>query len=112
MLQKKLIIDSESKIDLIDIEKITYITVDSFSSEIYFVDGAKYHSSKTLNFFQSSLPDTLFFRISRNTIVNLQHIENVNKLSRKIKIKGDVVLCVSARQLKNLVSHLKQISTR
>jgi len=112
MLQQKLIIDSESNIDLIEIEKITYITVDSFSSEIYFVDGPKYHSCKTLSFFESSLPETLFFRISRNAIVNLLHIENVNKLSRKIKIKGDVVLYVSARQLKNLVTHLKQISVR
>lgn len=111
MLQKKLILDSETKIDLIEIEKITYITVDSFSSEIHLVDGTKCHSSKTLSFFESSLPDVLFFRINRNTIVNLSHIENVNKLSRQIQIKGDF-LCISTRQLRSLANHLKQISAR
>ena len=109
MLQRKLILDSEFKIDLIEIEKITYITVDSFSSEIHFVDGTKCNSSKTLSFLESSLPDT-FFKISRNTIVNLSHIENVNKLSHKIKIEGDIALCASTRQFKNLIKHLKRIS--
>lgn len=111
MLQTKLILDSETKIDLIEIENITYITVDSISSEIYFVGGIKYHSNKTLIFFESSLPET-FFRINRNTIVNLSHIENVNKSSHKINIKGNVSLCISTRQLKNLINHLKQISAR
>ncbi|MBV5280865.1 MAG: LytTR family transcriptional regulator DNA-binding domain-containing protein [Paludibacter sp.] len=111
MLQKKLILDSETKIDLIEIEKITYITVDSFSSEIHLADGTKCHSSKTLRFFESSLPDTFFFRINRNTIANLSHIENINKLSRQIQIKGDI-LCISTRQLRSLANHLKQISVR
>ena len=110
MLQKKLILDSETKIDLIEIEKITYITVDPISSEIHFVDSSKCYSNKTLNFFESSLPET-FFRINRNTIVNLSNIENINKLSRQIQIKGDF-LCISARQLRNLANHLKRISVR
>jgi len=112
MLENKLILDSESKIDLIEIQKITHITVDAYCCEIYFIEGTKCHSSKALSFFESSLPDSLFFRINRNTIVNLLHIENVNKLSRKIKIKGDIVLCISARQLKNLVNLLKQTAAR
>jgi len=111
MLQKKLILDTETKIDLIEIERITYITVDSFSSEIYIENGIKYHSNKTLTFFESSLPES-FFRINRNTIVNLSHIENINKLSRRIKIKHDINLCISTRQLKSLTNHLKRISVR
>lgn len=107
---RKLILDSETKIELIEIEKITYITVDSIRSEIHFVDSSKCYSNKTLNFFESSLPE-IFFRINRNTIVNLSNIENINKLSRQIQING-TFLCISARQLRNLANHLKRISAR
>lgn len=111
MLQKKIFLESETKIDLIKIDKIAFITTDSFSSVIHFVDSSKCFSNKTLIFFESSLSEA-FFRINRNTIVNLSHIENVNKLHSKIKIEGNVDLCVSIRQLRNLVNHLKQISIR
>ena len=110
IMLRKLILDSETKIELIEIEKITYITVDSIRSEIHFVDSSKCYSNKTLNFFESSLPE-IFFRINRNTIVNLSNIENINKLSRQIQING-TFLCISARQLRNLANHLKRISAR
>lgn len=111
MLQKKLIIDTETKIDFIEVEEINYITADSVGSEIHTVCAAKYYSNKTLSFFESSLSGT-FFRINRNTIINLSYIENINKLSRKIRIKGNIILSISTRQLKVLSNRLKIISTR
>lgn len=111
MLQKKIILDSETKIYIIDIERITHIHVDSISSEIYTEYGIEYHSNKTLTFFESSLPES-FFRINRNTIVNLSHVENIDKLSRRIKIKHDINLFISTRRLKCLTNHLKRISVR
>ncbi len=111
MLQKKLIIDTETKIDFIEVEEINYITADSVGSEIHTVCAVKYYSNKTLSFFESSLSGT-FFRINRNTIINLSYIENINKLSRKIRIKGNVILSISTRQLKVLSNRLKIISTR
>ena len=51
MIQKKIILDSETKIDLIDIEKIASIILNSTNTEIHLITGDKYYSSKTLAFF-------------------------------------------------------------
>ncbi|HOR40384.1 MAG TPA: LytTR family DNA-binding domain-containing protein [Paludibacteraceae bacterium] len=112
MIRKKIILDSETKIDLIDIEKITYIVLNSTNTEIHLITGDKYFSSKTLAFFESSVPDNVLFKINRNTIVNLSYIASINKLTRKITIESDVSLCVSARQLKILIKRLKPILIR
>lgn len=111
MIQKKLILDYETKIDLIDIEKIVYVTIDSTNTVIHLITGSKYSTNKTLTFFENYAPD-IFFKINRNTIVNLSYIISINKLTRKIIIEDDVVLCVSSRQLRLLAKHLKPILIR
>jgi len=111
MLQKKLIIDSETKIDLINTTKITHITIDTCSSYIHFADNSKYSCNKSLIYFETTLPDT-FIRVNRNSIINIEYIENINKIARKITIEKGVVLCISCRQMKNLIKRLNLISLR
>ena len=107
MMPKKIILDSDTKIDVLDIGEITHITVDSVCVKIHLLNGANYHSNETLSSFETSLPSDMFCRINRNTIVNISYIVNINKLTRKLIIEGNIVLCVSARQLKNLTKRLK-----
>ena len=111
MLQKKLILECESKIDLIDTTKITHITVNSFHSEINLIDNSKFYSNKSLNSFESSLPET-FIRVNRNSIINIGYIENINKVTRIIQIEKGIVFCVSNRQMRSLIKRLKQLSVR
>lgn len=107
MIQKKIILDSDTKIDVVEIGKITHITVDSVRVEIHLLNEGIVYSNETLSSFETSLPLDMFCRINRNTIVNIFYITNVNKLTRKLTIEGNIVLCVSARQLKNLTKRLK-----
>ncbi len=111
MLQKKLILDSETKIELIDITKITHFSIDVYSTEIHFVDNYKCYSNKSLNFFESSLPDN-FVRVNRNTIINISYINNIDKVNRMIQLEKNVLVCVSCRQMKNLIKRLNLISLR
>ena len=107
MIQKKIILDSDTKIDVVEIGKITHITVDSVRVEIHLLNEGIVYSNETLSSFETSLPLDMFCRINRNTIVNIFYITNVNKLTRKLTIEGNTILCVSARQLKNLTKRLK-----
>lgn len=111
MINKKIILDTETKIDLVDINKITYINLNSTSTEIYLITGDKHSSNKSLAFFENYAPDVLF-KINRNTIVNFSYITSINKLTRKITVEGNIVLCVSSRQLKILIKRLKPIPIR
>lgn len=111
MLQKKLILECDTKIELIDTTKITYISIDTYSTEIHFTDNYKCYSNKSLNFFESSLPDN-FVRVNRNTIINISYIMKINKITRKIQIEKNIVICVSFRQMKNLIKRLNLISLR
>ena len=107
MIQKKIILDSDTKIDVVEIGKITHITVDSVRVEIHLLNEGIVYSNETLSSFETSLPLDMFCRINRNTIVNIFYITNVNKSTRKLTIEGNTILCVSARQLKNLTKRLK-----
>lgn len=111
MLHEKLILECETKVEIIDSSRITHITIDSFNSEIHFTDNTKCYSNRSLSFFESSLPEN-FFRVNRNTIINIAYIENINKITRKIQIEKSIVLCVSIRQMKNLINRLKLVSLR
>ncbi|MDX9697261.1 MAG: LytTR family transcriptional regulator DNA-binding domain-containing protein [Bacteroidales bacterium] len=111
MLQEKIILECESKIDFIDTTKITHITIDSFNSQIHLADNSKFYSNYSLSFFESSLPET-FIRVNRNSIVNIGYIKNIYKTTRKVQIERGIELCVSTRQMRTFIKRLKQLSAR
>jgi len=111
MFENKLILECESKIDIIGISKITHITTDSIKSVIHLADNSKYYSNKSLNHLESLLPPT-FVRVNRNSIVNIGYIENINKTNRVIQIENDIVLYASTRQIRYLINRFKELSAR
>jgi two-component system LytT family response regulator len=78
-------------------------------SRVYF-DGKKALLKRSIRQWEEVLEDTLFFRISRNRIVNTHYIQQVHRLPKgklKISLKTGELLDVSSRQsakFKNLNS--------
>lgn len=105
MLPHKIVITGESRIELVDIESILYIVADVYGAVIYMEDRQRLCCNKTLCFFEQYLPD-FFFRINRNTIISIPHIIKINKSSREIILKGEIVLSPSIRKLRELTNHL------
>ena len=111
MFENKLILECESKIDIIEISKITCITTDSYKTVIHLADNLKYYSNKSLNFLESALPST-FIRVNRNSIVNIEYVKNINKTNRIVQIESGIFLCASTRQIRSLINRMKELSAR
>jgi DNA-binding LytR/AlgR family response regulator len=69
---------------------------------LYWKDGQRILSSRTLKFYVPQLPDGLFVRPHRNCIVNLQYIKRMEYISANkgglLYLYSDVVLPVSRRR--------------
>jgi DNA-binding LytR/AlgR family response regulator len=111
MLPKKLFLECDSKIELIDTDKIKFISIDAYNTKIHFTDNTKSYSNRSLISFESSLRDN-FIRINRNNIVNIFYIENIDKVTRMISVEKNILLLASYRQMKNLIKRLNLISIR
>lgn len=107
MLREKLMIECESKVDLIDVREVIQIFNDSVCTEFHMCNGKKLISSKSLKFFETKLPQ-YFFRTNRNTIINLIYVVKVNKKSRMITLSNNNTTTISVRNLKGLLEHLRK----
>lgn len=112
MLQK-LIIHCEPKIVIVDITKITHVCIDDYTTSIHFIDKSKCNCNcnKSLYYFESSLPKN-FTKVNRNTIINVDYIEIINKTNRIIQLKNDIQIIASIRKIKLLITHLDEILLR
>ncbi len=109
MLREKLMIECESKIDLIDVREVIHIFNDSVCTEFHMRNGEKLICSKSLKFFETKLPQ-YFYRTNRNTIINLIYVVKVNKKGRIITLTNKHTATISVRNLKGLLEHLNENS--
>lgn len=109
MLQDKLMIECESKVDLIDVRNVIQIFNDSVCTEFHMSNGEKLICSKSLKFFETKLPQ-YFYRTNRNTIINLIYVVKVNKKARTITLTNNHTTTISVRNLKGLLEHLNENS--
>lgn len=107
MLRERLMIECESKIDLIDVGKVIQIFKDSVVTEFHMSNGEKLICSKSIKFFETKLPQ-YFYKTNRNTIINLMYVVKVNKKSRTITLTNNNTATISVRNLKGLLEHLRK----
>ena len=73
---EKLIVNEKGKFHQIDIERISHISCDGYLSTIYIVDEKESISvSHLLKDLENELSDMSFFRVNRNTLINLNHVK-------------------------------------
>ncbi len=81
--------------------EVAYIVCDCAICDLYYIDGTKFTCMKSLAYFESLLPNSLFCRINHNIIVNLNQIsEIISTKGRKhdVRMKNGSVLTVSYRK--------------
>lgn len=79
------------KMFFIGIESIVFINSAKEYTEVYTNDGKKGLVDKTMNEWETRLPENHFTRIHRSTIINLQYIRDIEEYtnnSYKIYLKG------------------------
>lgn len=86
-LKDHIFIDCSNKPQFIKIMDIATITAENEYSEVVTLNGSRFLIRKTLSKWESILPECSFLRVHRSTIINLNHIEKMEKhSSRSIKI--------------------------
>ncbi|MEO9805031.1 MAG: LytTR family DNA-binding domain-containing protein [Reichenbachiella sp.] len=91
---KKIEINEGAVKHLFQADEILWIEADGYYSKIHKVDSSEILVRSTLKDMESNLPDSIFKRINRSSIINTNHIikESQNIKQHHIFLKGDVKL--------------------
>jgi len=104
----KISVKEKSKISFIEINDILFLQCDGYLTTIYLIDKKNVRVSKLLKDFEEELCIYGFLRVNHNTLINTQHISNlqINKHKKTIHIK-DVEIQISRRKFNFLKDFLE-----
>ena len=104
---KRILLHSIDTIEILAQEEIFYCQADSNYSYVSTKDGRKITASKSLNKFEEILDPSIFIRIHRSYIVNLNFIKQFSTVDGyEILLKNGTKLPVSRRKKDLLLEHL------
>jgi len=92
--------------NIIDINDILYCEADGSYTHFFTTDRKIYTASSNLKKIERILPQTVFFRIHRSTLLNLKHIVKYNN-SGEIQLTNNKKLLVSSRNKTSFLRVLK-----
>ena len=92
---------NESEYKCIDLTDLLYVRVYDYLSSFHSVNNQKFTCTKSLLEVVTILPDN-FFRINRNSIVNIHKIDTFKRSKRKVYLSNSVEFIVSYRRIKQL----------
>lgn len=85
------------------IDELKFLQATGNYSWLYWTNGEKVLTSRTLNYYQPQLPGACFIRLHRNCIVNLRYVERLERVetnkSGLVYLHSGEVLPVSRRRL-------------
>ena len=90
----------------VDIHDIKYIEVDGKYSKIV-CTNEKFLIQQPLKELQLQLPSTLFSRIHRNYIINIERVIKIDTMSNEVLFKDGTSLFFSRRYLYGLLDYFK-----
>lgn len=106
---KKIAFSTESGFELIKTNAILYCEAESNYCSINCLDGRKITLSKTLKHVEELLPNTIFQRIHKSYLVNLNYVNRFNKINDlKVELTNGETLPVSVRQKEDLINAILQ----
>lgn len=104
---KKIIIPELGNRRIVNIDDIIALEADGAYSKIYLKDNKTITTSKNLKYFENVFPkDATFFRSHRAWIINLIHIENLNKTAQNITLANGTV---KAKISRSRIGHFESL---
>jgi len=99
LVNKKFIIENGSTDHYTTFKSIVYLKAISNYTEFYFTDDKPIVTSKTLKSYEKLLPLDLFVRINHGIIINVYHINRLNRNKEySIVLTGEINLSISLRK--------------
>ena len=89
---------------VVSISEIIRIEAVGNYSRVYFADGTKMVVSKVLQWFEKLLPASMFVRVHRSHLINMQFLKSIKGIDTKIllMVSGDYIV-VSRRKKDRLL---------
>lgn len=106
---KKIAFPTESGFELVKTNAILYCKADSNYCDIVLINGKKITISKTLKYVEELVPKSIFQRIHRGYLVNLNYVARFNKTNELlVELTNGETLPVSIRQKEDFINAIYQ----
>lgn len=105
---ERLFVKTGTKIEVVPVETIIKIEAQDDYVEI-FTSDKKYLKNDTMNYLEKVLPSKIFTRVHRSHIINLNHIDKIEKYGKEsyiVKLKDGSIVNVSKSRIKELKNQL------
>ena len=93
---------------MLELEQITYLKTWGSYTEVYLANQKKIVLSNSITTYEEDLTKHHFHRIHKTTLVNLNHIEQYNHKTKKIRLKSGEELEVARRKYKDFVNTIHE----
>lgn len=103
----RILFSSSDNIEVYTISDILYCQAESNYTIIQSFEK-KSMVSKTLGHYEELLKSYGFFRINRSQIVNLKHVDSVDKAENQVRLKNKTKLLLSGRRKKEFLEELSR----
>lgn len=103
----KIAISSHTGVSFIDLNEIVYAEADSNYCTLILTDGKRFVISKTLKDLQELLEESHFLRIHRQYIINLNHVQHLDRTKSILTMVNKAELIVARNQKDKLVEMYK-----
>lgn len=105
---ERLFVKTGTKIDVVPVDSIVKIDAQDDYVEIFTADK-KYLKNDTMNYLEKVLPSKTFTRVHRSHIINLNHINKIEKYGKEsyvVILKDGSIVNVSKSRIKELKNQL------
>lgn len=106
----KVAISHTKGIKLIEIDDIMYLEASGNCTVLYFSDGTRYLDTRTLKIYEGILNPSIFYRIHKSHIVNMNYLkEYLNEDGHFAILKNGKLLSVARNRVSSFVKTLKSL---
>ncbi len=93
---------------MVPCNEIIYCIASGSYTNVHFVNGKKFHSSKSLKYFEKLLPPSLFYRIHHGHLININYLEKILKgHGGSVLMKDGKELEIAVRRKEEFINALK-----
>lgn len=105
---ERIFVKTGSKIDVVSVADIIHIDADDDYVEIFTAEK-KYLKKETMNYLENNLPEEIFIRVHRSSIINTNYIEKLERYGKEsylVILKDGSKVNVSKSRVKELKGQL------
>jgi two-component system LytT family response regulator len=106
-INKKILFPSNNGYNIVKINNIIYCQADINYSTAYTTENKSYTISHSLKYLEEMLPSTVFFRIHKSYLVNLNYIKSYDKKKGVVILENNKTLDVATRRVDEFLKALR-----